>query len=124
MTIAGTTSFTQTVILPAPPQRVYDALLDGEKTTAFTDAYAYGQPEVGFEFSAYDDYIVGRNLELQPYERIVQQWQAREPNWLVEHFSKVTLILRPHAEGTELTLTHEDVPVEYASAIADGWHRH
>lgn len=124
MTISGTSTIAQTVTLPASPERIYNALLDGEQTTAFTGAYAYCQPEEGFGFSAYDDYVIGKILELRPSERIVQTWQAREPNWLVDHFSKVTLELRPQGEGTELTLLHEDVPEEYAASVAEGWHRY
>jgi uncharacterized protein YndB with AHSA1/START domain len=31
---------------------------------------------VGAEFSAWDEYITGRNLELVPGERIVQAWRT------------------------------------------------
>ncbi|MFZ0429748.1 MAG: SRPBCC family protein [Acidobacteriota bacterium] len=115
-----TTSFRQVQSIPASPERVYDALLDPEKHSAFTGAEATGEAKVGAEFSAWDGYIDGRILDLERNRRIVQEWSTTE--WPAgQPPSRVEILLEPSEEGTRLTLVHSDVPVTQAESYRKGW---
>ena len=56
----------------ASPQRVYDALLDAKQFAAFSGLPAEIDPKPGGTFSLFSAQIVGRNVELVPGQRIVQ----------------------------------------------------
>jgi uncharacterized protein YndB with AHSA1/START domain len=61
----------------------------------------------------------GRYEVIEPHVRLVFSW-----NWAStpERVSRVTLILRPVAEGTELTLTHDRLAdVETVRSHERGW---
>ena len=61
----------------ASPQHVYDALLDAKQFSAFSGAAAEFQREAGGEFSCFDGFISGRNIELAAHRRIVQAWRVK-----------------------------------------------
>jgi uncharacterized protein YndB with AHSA1/START domain len=101
--------FTLSTTLPAAPQTVYDCWLDSAGHSAMTGGAATASDRIGGAFTAWDGYISGRNLALEPGRRIVQSWRttrfaAADPD------SIVTLTLAPVAGGVALTLEHADVP--------------
>lgn len=59
-------SFEISIILPAEPARIYRAWLDSAEHSAFTGSPAEIDPQVGGKFNAWDRYIQGTNLELEP----------------------------------------------------------
>ncbi len=109
----------QSVTFQATPHAVYEALMDSRKHAAFTGGAAKISRKVGGEFMAYDGYITGRNLELAPDEKIVQEWHASE--WAEGHQSKVTFKLAPVPAGTRLSFTHSGVPEKFENDIRQGW---
>lgn len=119
-----TRSFKQEVIIYATPEKVYNTLVDPDEHAAFTGGEALYTDSSTRDFSIYDGYIVGRNLELIPGKKIRQTWQAAEPGWPEDHYSEVIYELEPHAEGTLLKFTHNDVPVAHADDIYQGWYDH
>ena len=115
-----TTTITQKVVIPAAPEEVYDAFIDPKKHAAFTGAEATGEPQVGCEFTAWDGYITGKNLELEKGKRIVQEWSTSEwPDGYPP--SKLELTFRKVEGGTELTMMHSDVPEAQAEDYRQGW---
>ncbi len=119
MTVA-TTSFELSIVISAPPERVYEALTDPKLHAAFTGARASGKPLPGSRFTAWDGYIEGRYLELEPPSRIVQQWSTTEwPEGAPP--SRVEFRLLSVPGGTELKLLHSEVPVEQAESYRQGW---
>ena len=68
--------FTVSDTIPASPSEVYEAWLSSEGHTGMTGAEANCTAEVGAEFDAWDGYIAGRNIELEPDRRIVQSWRT------------------------------------------------
>ncbi len=119
MTVA-TTSFELSIVISAPPERVYEALTDPKLHAAFTGARASGKPLPGSRFTAWDGYIEGRYLELEPPSRIVQQWSTTEwPEGAPP--SRVEFRLLSVPDGTELKLLHSEVPVEQAESYRQGW---
>ena len=113
-------TITQKVVIPASPQEVYEVYVDPKKHAAFTEAKATGKPVVGGKMTAWDGYIFGKYLELEPGKRIVQEWTTTD--W-VEGYgpSRLELTLCKVPEGTELVMVNSDVPEEQADEVADGW---
>ncbi len=59
-----------------PPKRLYRAWLDSEEHGAFTGGEAEIDPVPGGAFSAWDGYISGTTLVLDPPRRIEQAWRT------------------------------------------------
>jgi activator of HSP90 ATPase len=110
----------QKVVVSATPDEVYDAFVDAEKHSAFTGSKATCDPRVGGEFTAWDGYISGKNLELEKGKRIVQEWRTTE--W-PENYppSRLELTFKKVKQGTEISMIHSEVPAEQADDIAQGW---
>jgi len=107
-------------VIPATPQEIYDAWLDSIAHSQMTGGDANVSDQVGAEFSAWGDYITGRNLELVPGERIVQSW--RTTKFDDEHEdSIITVTLEEADDGTLLTLVHSNVPDEHTNYEDGGW---
>lgn len=102
------------------PQRLYEAWLDGEEHSAFTGSGASVEPQVGGQYTAWDGYIQGVNLELEPYRRIVQSWRTTEfPEASPD--SRLELILEAVKGGTRITLHHTDIPDGQEEMYREGW---
>jgi activator of HSP90 ATPase len=110
----------QKILVPATPDAVYEAFVDAKKHSAFTGSKATGKAEVGGEFTAWDGYISGRNLELERGKRIVQEWETTE--WPEGYPpSRLELTLKKTKGGTEISMVHSGVPAEQAEDIKEGW---
>ena len=109
----------QIVNIKASPIKVYEALMDSKKHAEFTGYPAKISNKVGGEFMASGDYIHGKNLELHPGKKIVQEWRAAD--WPEGHRSKVIFKLNKTKAGTRLTFIHERLPAEFVDSISDGW---
>jgi len=111
----------QTVFIKASPEEVYDALLNAKKHSAFTGSPAKTNARVGSEFTAWDGYITGKNLELVKGEKIVQEWETT--GWPEGYpRSRLELTLTPKKGGTELRMVHSQVPAEQVEDYRSGWH--
>jgi uncharacterized protein YndB with AHSA1/START domain len=119
-----TRTIRQSVTIRATPNDVYDALMTSRGHSAFTGAHARISPKVGGQFTAWDGYIQGRNLELVRGKKIVQAWQPREEGWPSEYYSTVTYEFAATPAGTRLKFTHSGVPVQHAGHLAQGWKDH
>ena len=116
-----TTRLVQTVELEAAPEDVYDAYMDAERHGEFTGKSADVERCVGGQMHAHGGYISGSFLELEDGYRIVQTWRT---NMWPEGYpdSQLTLTFEPTDEGhTRLTMEHDQVPTEQASAYGEGW---
>lgn len=114
-----TKTIKQTVTFAQSPSEIYELLMDSERHASFTRAGAQISRQPGGEFTAYGDYISGKNLELIPDRKIVQFWRASD--WPEGHVSTVMFELLPIVTGTKLEFTQTNVPVEFAKSIAQGW---
>jgi uncharacterized protein YndB with AHSA1/START domain len=68
--------FIISTLLPATPDEVYQAWLSSDGHSQMTGSPATVSAQVGGEFSAWDGYIHGKNLELRRGTRIVQSWRT------------------------------------------------
>ena len=112
-------SFEVSDILPASPPAIYRAWLNSQTHTKMTGSPAQASPEVSAEFSAWDGYIHGRNLELDPPRRILQAWRTIEfaendPDSLLE------VLLQPVEGGTQVVLRHSNLPA-HGDQYREGW---
>jgi len=110
----------QKVVIPATPEDVYNAIIEGKRHSEFTGSKATSDPKVGGKFTAWDGYIFGKYIELEKGEKIVQEWATTEcpegypPSIFELKFNKVT-------GGTEIEMTHSKVPEEQADDYESGW---
>lgn len=113
------------MILPATPHEVYEALIDSAGHSKFTGQPANISREIGGESTAYGGSLFFRNLELVSDQKIVQAWQSpANKSWPREHFSKVTYELEKVPEGTRLNFTQEGVPADQYEHYVEGWTEH
>lgn len=102
------------------PKRLYEAWLDGSHHGAMTGAVASVEAWVGGQHTAWDGYIWGRILELEPYRRIVQTWRTSEfPLGSVD--SRLEIQFEPTALGTRLVLRHTQLPDGQGEMYRVGW---
>ena len=109
----------QTVTFNVPPHEVYEALMDSKKHAAFTGGKASLSRAVGGRISAYDNYITGKNIELVPDQKIVQDWRAVD--WPEGYYSRITFEFTAVPDGTRLDFTHADVPEGTEEEFTQGW---
>lgn len=113
-------SIRQTATIGAPPAKVYEALMDSKMHGEFTGSPAKISAKVGAKFTAWDGYIMGKNLELVRGRKIVQEWTTTE--WPAgAPPSKLEIRLTPKGEGTLLTMVHTEVPPAQRDDYAEGW---
>jgi activator of HSP90 ATPase len=114
------TEFTVSTILPATPEKVFEAWLSSGGHSAMTGSPATVEPHVGGSFTAWDGYITGKTLEMKPNSRIVQAWRTSEfsdenPD------SRLEILLEPTKRGTKLTLIHSNIQDGRAESYESGW---
>jgi uncharacterized protein YndB with AHSA1/START domain len=113
-------AFEISTVLPAPPDRVYAAWLSSDQHAAMTGGSADIDPRVGGKHSAWDGYITGTTLELDPSRRIVQSWRTVEfPADSAD--SRLEIVLAPAGVGTLLTLNHSDIHDGQGASYQSGW---
>ena len=112
--------FTTSTFIPAPPEKVFRAWLSSEGHSAMTGSAARVEPRVGGAFTAWDGYISGRTAALKPYSRILQDWRTTEfPDDCAD--SQIEILLEAVEGGTQLTLTHRNIPAGQAESYKSGW---
>ncbi len=101
---------------------IYTAWLSSEEHTNMTGGEATVSAEAGSEFTAWDGYIEGKNIQLEPCSRIVQSWRTSQFE-AHEEDSKIEILLDEVDGYTELTLIHTNVP-ESGEHYKKGWDNH
>ena len=113
-------AFTLMTTLPAPPKEIYNAWLSSKGHNLMTGSSAEVRAEKGGTFKAWDGYIWGRTLEMEPHHRIVQAWRTSEfPEDSPD--SRLEIRLEESAGGTEITLFHSDIPDGQGEGYKQGW---
>lgn len=119
--MAAAKTIRQTEFFPeTKPGEIYDAFLNSKKHSEMTGSKATADAHVGGKFTAWDGYIFGKNLELDPGKRILQEWETTEwpegaePSHLEWTFAEKD-------GGTEVTMVHSKVPASQADSYRQGW---
>ena len=106
-------------VIPASPERIYEAWLNSEEHTSMTGGQAKISPNVGDTFEAWNGYIQGQNLELEFPRRILQRWRTNEFEE-TEQDSELEILLDPAGDGTRVTIRHSGLP-EHGMQYQQGW---
>ncbi len=115
-----TDSIQLSTILPASPEVVYKAWLSSKEHSAFTGSPAQINPNLSGDFKAWEGYIQGKNLELKPYQRIVQSWRTTEfPAGSPD--SRLEVLFEAIEGGTKLSLVHTEIPDGQGQSYYTGW---
>ena len=112
-----------TSLVPAMPHDVYEAWLDSVLHARMTGGAASIEKSVGGHHSAWDGYIEGKNLELEPGRRIVQSWRTSD---FPADAGDSTIEIRLEAEDgrTRITIRHFDIPEGQGKGYESGWRDH
>jgi uncharacterized protein YndB with AHSA1/START domain len=111
--------FTVSDVLPAAPMAVYEAWMSDDGHAGMTGAAAEIDARVGGEFTAWDGYITGRTVALEPGRRIVQAWRTSEFED-ADPDSQIEVLLKAVPAGTDITIHHTAIP-DGQSGYEQGW---
>jgi uncharacterized protein YndB with AHSA1/START domain len=112
-------SYTLSRVVRATPKRLFEAWLDGREHRDMTGRSAKVGSALGDGFTALDGQVTGRNVEVEPYHRIVQVWRVAAPG-AAAFESRVEVVLstlmgdgaiaNAHDDGATITVTHSGLP--------------
>lgn len=99
---------------------LYELYMDAKLHKQSTGAPVAIKKKVGADFTAYDNYCYGKNLQLIPGKLIVQSWKASD--WK-EDALESTLILLFEQQGNDavVTMVHANVPDDQHKELTGGW---
>ena len=101
-------------------ETLYNLYMDAKQHSAVIGAPVKIQNKEGAAFTAYDDYISGKNLQLIPGKLIVQSWWASDWNEK-EIISTFILLFEQNGTDAIVNMTHANVPDEQYKSIKEGW---
>lgn len=106
-------------VIPAIPEIVYNAWLSSEEHSRMTGSPARVSAKVGEPFEAWDGYIQGKNLELEPPRRILQLWRTSEFK-NSDKDSRLEILFVSEGDGTRVTIRHSELP-DHGMQYRQGW---
>ena len=112
--------FVVTADIVKSPQVLYDAWLDSDGHSKMTGSPAEVSTELGGQFNAWDGYLWGENLELEPGKRIVQSWRTSQFSDDEEDSQIEVLFEANEMGGTRITLRHTNLP-SHGAQYEQGW---
>ena len=111
--------FVVSEVFSASAKEIYDTWLSSDGHANMTGSPANISVEVGAEFTAWDGYIHGKNLVLEPGKRIVQSWRTTEFSE-DESDSRIEITFEPVGKQTKLILKHTGLP-PHGGQYEQGW---
>lgn len=104
-------------------EQVYQAWMNGASHSAMTGGEAHIEPVEDTSYTAWDDYITGKNLKLTEGEFIRQSWRTTEfpagsPDSLLE------INLNGRGNSCELRLFQSFIPDGQSEQYKAGWVEH
>lgn len=115
-----TESITVSAAFNVSRQKLYRAWLNSQKHTEFTGSAAKTSSRKDGKFEAWEGYISGKNLELLPFERILQSWRTTEFN-KNDPDSLVEVIFEEKNGKTIVTINHSNIPKGQGKGYKKGW---
>jgi len=106
-------------IIPASPSEVYRSWLDSDAHSKMTGSPAQVSSKVGGRFKAWDGYIQGRNIELEPPKRILQRWRTIEFAD-TDDDSLVEILIQGEQGSSKVTIRHTRLP-RHGMQYQQGW---
>jgi len=118
---ASVSSFKIAESFECRPQELFQAMMDEQRVSAFTQSLCKVDAKVGGSFSLFGGAVTGTIKDLVPFTTIVEAW--RFSNWTQGHHSTVTIAIAETNDGCRMELTHSNVPVTDLERTKDGWMR-
>jgi activator of HSP90 ATPase len=106
--------------IKALPEYIFKALTNPVTIELWTGSPAIMDDKPGTEFSLWDGDISGKNLEIEPDSKIVQEWYFGDQ----EEASIVTIKLHAEGKGTSVELLHINIPDDDFDNILEGWDKY
>jgi len=122
--------YTITVTINAKAEAIYKAWLSTEGHSAITGSPAKVDGTINGDFTAWDGYIWGMFLELEPNHRILQAWRTAEfPSEAEDSIVEILLVettgldtpQKARGYSTIITLKHSNIPAGQADSYKTGW---
>jgi activator of HSP90 ATPase len=114
-----TVEFQLSDVIPATPDVLYNAWLSSEEHSKMTGSKAHVSSKAGEGFEAWDGYIQGTNIELEPHRRILQHWRTSEFAD-TEADSLLEVVFETEGDGTRITIIHSELP-DHGMQYRQGW---
>jgi len=111
----------QTYHIDAPLSEVWQALVNPKYIDGWGGGSVKMNDKVGEKFSLWDGSIWGKNTEVIPEKKLVQEWYSDSDNRQWEKPSLVTFTLHQEKDTVRIELLHIDVPDADAESIKKGW---
>jgi activator of HSP90 ATPase len=116
----------QSIVLPAPAERLWEMYLDPAVHGAFTGAPVTIGSEAGAPFRAFDGQLSGTVLSVVRPRLVIQSWRSTkfadgDPD------STLILLFSPDAVAPtqgRIDLVHLDVPEHDYDGVTEGWQKH
>jgi len=102
------------------PEELYEMYMDSKLHSMLTGDKAKITKKEGTSYTAYGDYIKGKNLQLIPGKLIVQSWRASD--WKkTDMDSTFLLALEKKGNDAVLNMVHANIPEDQVEGIKSGW---
>lgn len=123
-------------VIKAPPEKIYKAFTDADALCAWLPPHGFVgkmhsyDPKVGGKFrmsfytvtKSWNNTFGGTYTELVPYSKIVHTDRFETDDPTMQGEMRVTILLKPHAEGTLLEIEQAGIPGGPAASGAPyGW---
>ena len=114
-------TLTQKVVFKnTTPEELYEMYMDSKMHSMLTGDTAKITKKEGASYTAYGDYIKGKNLQLIPGKLIVQSWRGID--WKKSDMDSVFMLaLEKKGNDAVLNMVHANIPDDQAEGIKDGW---
>jgi len=110
----------QHYFINATAEEVFAALTNPFTIELWSGYPAQMEAREGTGFSIFDGDIAGRNIKITENRQLVQEWYFGDS----PDESIVTINLKPHRQGTKVSVEHTNVPDEDAEELEEGWNKY
>lgn len=116
--------FKVTVKLNCTAKEVFKGWLDNATHAEYTGgAQANITASEGGDFSTYNGYITGKNIEIFPHKKIIQKWRTSEFDQ-ADDDSVLEILFTQKEDYTLVSLTHTNLPDGQGDRYKKGWKDH
>ena len=112
-------SIHQEAVIAASPKEVYAVLVDADRLSMLSGMHGDPGLAEGDAFAAFDNHVIGRQIELGADSFIVQAW--RFPAWEQGVYSIVRFSVEPSGTVTRLIIDQHGEPTDWHDHIDINW---
>jgi activator of HSP90 ATPase len=103
--------------IDAPLEKVWKSFVDMIYIKKWCPSYCTMNDRIGTQFKIMGEEIHGKNLEVVPNKKLVQEWYLK--GW--KHPSFVTIKLSKEGDSTIISLTHTNIPHNDYFYVEESW---